>query len=563
MTYTNSVSMKVISISGSTITVELATCNGGTFSGQYYDLSARELSGTRNNTVCNSFNRLQGSVDNVFLLNNRQTNSINAANLGLGTSGTTTVYFMAEHLKDASPHDPLTTRQLYYSQPITITAFTPFLSVSPGSFSLAYTSGSSGSVSVSSNTSWTVSSNVSWLNTSASSGSANGSFSVFTNSQNPSSSSRTGTITLSNSFGNSQTITITQAGSPAATRIISLSMPDGSDFGTISPFTGSTRRLRITNNGTGTLTVFSLSLPGNFNGSYSGTISPGSFVDVTITFASFSNGFYSGNINVSSDATGGSSSIFVSGTAVAIDRNITLSIPAGTNFGSVYTGQSVTRTLVITNNGNSPLTVFNISYPAGFSGVWTGTIAAGASQNIDVTFAPQVTTTFSGSINVNSDNTSGNNLLAVSGIGLTPVTRIISLSMPQGTDFGSVIVGQTAARTLIITNNGTGPLTINFFVLPPGFSGNFSGTIPAGGSQNVTITFTPTAGTFYSGNVIVDGNATGGSNTVAVSGTGIAATRIISLSTPQGSDFGSVNTGQTSTRTLIITNNGNSALNVS
>jgi len=58
---------------------------------------------------------------------------------------------------------------------------------------------------------------------------------------------------------------------------------------------------------------------------------------------------------------------------------------------------------------------------------------------------------------------------------------------------------------------------------PTGFSGTFaSGTIPANGSQAVTVTFAPTAAQGYSGNITVTGNQATGTNSIAVSGTGIA-----------------------------------------
>ena len=48
------------------------------------------------------------------------------------------------------------------------------------------------------------------------------------------------------------------------------------------------------------------------------------------------------------------------------------------SFGTVQPGVTVTRTLTISNSGNSTLTVTGLSYPAGFSGAWSGTIVAGA-----------------------------------------------------------------------------------------------------------------------------------------------------------------------------------------
>ena len=195
------------------------------------------------------------------------------------------------------------------------------------------------------------------------------------------------------------------------------------------------------------------------------------------------------------------------------------------SYGSVAVGSSASRTLTITNSGNSALTVNSISYPTGFSGAWSGSIAAGGSQSVSVTFTPTAATTYSGTVTVNSDMTGGTNTISCSGTGTTTssgtgtsTTRIIGLS---GTlSYGSVAVGSSASRTLTITNSGNSALTVNSISYPTGFSGAWSGSIAAGGSQSVSVTFTPTAASTYSGTVTVNSDMTGGTNTISCSGTG-------------------------------------------
>ena len=92
------------------------------------------------------------------------------------------------------------------------------------------------------------------------------------------------------------------------------------------------------------------------------------------------------------------------------------------SFGSVTVGQSATRTLTITNTGNSTLTVSGISYPSSrFSGNWSGTIEAGASRNVTLTFAPQASHVgaYNSTLTVNSDATGGTNTRAISGTGVS------------------------------------------------------------------------------------------------------------------------------------------------
>src|SRR5437879_3780665 len=53
--------------------------------------------------------------------------------------------------------------------------------------------------------------------------------------------------------------------------------------------------------------------------------------------------------------------------------------------------------------------------------------------------------------------------------------------------------------------------------------GAWSGAIASGGSTNVTVTFSPLVATNYAGNLTVNSDATGGVNTLAVSGTGVSS----------------------------------------
>lgn len=105
----------------------------------------------------------------------------------------------------------------------------------------------------------------------------------------------------------------------------------------------------------------------------------------------------------------------------------------------------------------------------------------------------------------------------------TPAGAAIALA--GNLAFGGVTVGASATSVLTISNSGSAALTVTGIAFPSGFSGNWNGgTIAAGGSQAVTVTFSPTAATPYTGTITVTGNQASGTNTIAVSGTGGAAT---------------------------------------
>lgn len=113
---------------------------------------------------------------------------------------------------------------------------------------------------------------------------------------------------------------------------------------------------------------------------------------------------------------------------------------------------------------------------------------------------------------------------------------IISLS--GNLAFGLVPAGGTSQRMLTITNSGEGALNVSGVVYPTGFSGSWSGAIPAGGSTNVTVTFAPTDGGSYGGTVTVNSSAINGINTISASGSGALPPVITSTSPLPGGAAG-------------------------
>ena len=417
----------------------------------------------------------------------------------------------------------------------------PSLSIGDSSQSFA-SGGGTHSFSVSGNVSWSASDNASWVAvTSGSSGSGSGTVG-YSVSANSSTASRSATITVTGG-GITRTHTISQSGAA-----LSLSIGDSSQSFASS---GGTH---------------SFSVSGNVSWSASDNTS---WVAVTSGSSGSGSGTVGYSVSANSSTASRSATITVTGggitrthtisqSGVAVSKVISLS--GDLTFGNTMVGSSATRTLTISNTGNSTLNVSSISYPSGFSGNWSGTIAAGASRNVTMTFAPTTATSYSGTVTVNSDKTSGTNTRSCSGTGTAVPTRIISLSGDLA--FGDVTVGSSTTRTLTISNTGSSTLSVSGISYPSGFSGTWSGSVAAGGSQNVTVTFAPTTATSYSGTVTVNSDKTSGTNTRSCSGTGTAVpTRIISLSGDLG--FGDVTVGSSTTRTLTISNTGSSTLSVS
>jgi hypothetical protein len=97
-----------------------------------------------------------------------------------------------------------------------------------------------------------------------------------------------------------------------------------------------------------------------------------------------------------------------------------VSVTGNLAFGEVLLGSFRDATMTIANSGNAPLAVSGLSVTGGLAShitaSWTsGTIAAGGSQAVNVRFAPTAAGSFSGTMVVNTDSTSGANSVAISG----------------------------------------------------------------------------------------------------------------------------------------------------
>jgi hypothetical protein len=115
--------------------------------------------------------------------------------------------------------------------------------------------------------------------------------------------------------------------------------------------------------------------------------------------------------------------------------------------------------------------------------------------------------------------------LGVSGCGDSPTasttpTRIIGLS--GNLAFGSVPVGSSVSRTLTISNSGNATLTVGLILPMMANTITLAGpiTVAAGGTVTSTVIFSPQLLQAYSGTLTVTSDATSGTNTLPMSGTG-------------------------------------------
>ncbi|MCH7228315.1 choice-of-anchor D domain-containing protein [Haloferula sp. A504] len=320
--------------------------------------------------------------------------------------------------------------------------------------------------------------------------------------------------------------------------------------------------LTITNVGTSPLVVSGLICPPGFSGDWSGTLRPGDSQEVVITFSPESAQEYAGTIVVVSDSPIPANNLDCSGTGIAQTRVI--SLQGDLAFGDLGAGSVLESSFTISNLGNSPLEVTSIACPEGFIAAWSGTVPAGGSQQVMVTFAPAEAKLYSGLIEVVSDATGGDATIGCSGNGSAP-DRILSFHLMSGSpDFGDVPVGSSAECTFEIRNQGRDPVVLHGVTVPLDFVAGLVGepvlplTIGSGESIELLLRFEPQTIGLQNQALAAVSDASGGVTSVGCSGTGLGSSIVLTGDLA----FGDVRIGESSVRTLNIANTGNSPLTV-
>lgn len=210
-----------------------------------------------------------------------------------------------------------------------------------------------------------------------------------------------------------------------------------------------------------------------------------------------------GSVNTGADAGYVDQVVFTPSVPIPV-----IALTGNLNFGYALIGQSSTRTLTIQNTGTMPLNVTQITYPAGFSGNWnSGSIAAGSSVNVTVTFTPIAEQNYSGSVTVTSNAVSGENTRNISGVGSNVVppsitwlsnNAAIKASGAQGTFVYYAIEVPEGQSMLIIElygGTGDGDLFIRHGNLPTESIWDYRPYL--GGNNERVVLTTPAAGVYY------------------------------------------------------------------
>lgn len=230
------------------------------------------------------------------------------------------------------------------------------------------------------------------------------------------------------------------------------------------------------------------------------------------------------------------------------------------DFGTIMENTTAQQTFTLTNSGCDSLVVTNISAATGeytISGA-PSLLLPGASAQVTVTFSPLTTGTFSSSITI--QNNAGDTTFCLTGsAGPAPVINTVASVSNQ-------ILSCTGTTTSNFSIGNTGGSDLNYTITGvPSWAqlSSTSGTVPAAGSQNITVTFNAAGlndGT-YSTNITVTTNdpvtpTVTISLTLTVDGDPVVAMSVTCV------NFTPIFEGATAQQTFTIMNTGCDTLDV-
>jgi len=387
--------------------------------------------------------------------------------------------------------------------------------------------------------------------------------------------------------------------------VLSLS-PGGLTFpsevvGTAAP----TQTITVTNSGTTSATVSGVAVTGPYTEtSNCVTIAVNGSCTVTVGFTPSAAGADPGTLTVTSNASNSPARASLSGNGISPTGNLA---PAG----SLTASSAVSGFPASNANDGNTSTYWESSDGAGFPQTLTANLGQSYPLgSVTLTLPPSTawgTRTETLSVLGSTNGSSYTTLVPSAGYTFNPSTgNTVSFSLPAGTDdqyleldfsgntgwpaaqisefeifpgtggggtgsatlsasptslsFGSETVGSTsAAQSVTVTNTGTAAASISSVGAGAGFGDTTTcgSTLAAGASCTVAVTFAPTADGAASATLVVTSNATNGSLSVALSGTGTGGSGnpvnlalnkpVTASSTTSGYPAGNADDGNTST----------------
>jgi hypothetical protein len=284
-----------------------------------------------------------------------------------------------------------------------------------------------------------------------------------------------------------------------------------------------------------------------FNGTFTSTGQP---TASTFTFSSATSG------------TGTGGGTWRSGLESAKSNEVQLTVPAALTVSLLPASRTFANQLVGTTSATQVVTLTNTSGAGNTvtisgKGISTGAnpgdfgqtnncpslLLSGTSCTFNVSFTPTAAGSRSANLTVTDNATGSPQAVTLSGTGVA-LSPGVSLN-PTTLNFGDQTLSTTSTtRSIILTNTGSGTLTISSVVASGDFAAvtvpvtNCGGTVASLATCSINVTFTPTATGGRTGAITVTDNASGSPHVATLSGNGITTkcqvTGLVTLSGAAG-----------------------------
>ena len=364
-----------------------------------------------------------------------------------------------------------------------------------------------------------------------------------------------------NTSGSPVNVSLTGKGTNRNVPLITLSA-DKLNFGDLTINNSLQMNFNIENTGTADLQVDSIvsSIAIFTVNPVSFVVKPDSGKDVTVTFTPVDSLNYAGTLKIYHNAAGSPGIISLTGNGVSPSKPIIKLSSSSLAFGSVIIGSSKTLKLNLQNTGKVDLKVdsiksSNIIFASNQSAF---IIKPDSNKDVSITFAPEDSIAYSGSLNIYHNATSKVTTVGLSGKGISAPKAIITTST-GALSFGDVLKGSSMTLNFNIKNTGLADLIVDSIKSSNNsFSVSLSSFIIKPDSEkNISVTFSPQDSITYNAQISIYNNISVNPVTINISGSGFIYPSVLSAN--QAISFGAV-TDINNYRIIGIPGNSNIAV---
>ncbi len=313
---------------------------------------------------------------------------------------------------------------------------------------------------------------------------------------------------------------------PLVTSPTQISFPNQAVGTTSSGYT-----VALTNKQPVTLNIASISAPTPFaqTNNCGTALASGASCTVTVAFAPTASQHYSSALTITDDAATSPQTVPLYGTGYAL----VYFTPSVISFPSQAVGTSSTPSSVnLTNNQTVAMNISGITVPAPFSQTNNCGASLGAGQTcaVSVTFSPTAVQYYAANVTVTDDAPNSPQVLPVNGngtVGLTYTPKVGGLYFNN-----QILKTSSTPQAVTLTNNQTTAVSFSSIVASADYpyttncgNGAGGGTLAAGASCMVMVSFDPQVLGSRSSNLVINESAAGSPITIPLQGTSINGTQ--------------------------------------